>query len=222
MNHCDFCKKEFKRETTLDAHLCEGRRRFLDRNTVTTKLALYAFQQFYLSLKTSNELKTWEEFANSSFYIAFIKFARYMIETKCINSQEYIKFVIKHNYKIDQWITDFVYERFLVEWIKNEPIWDSIRRNIETLTEWAETTNNNLNEYFQKAPDVRIFSDISKAKVTSWLLFGSGAGVTWLDSLEPVQLQVIYKFIDPEIWNIKMNIEPDFESAKTMLVELGL
>lgn len=221
MNKCDFCKKEFKRESTLGAHTCEGRRRFLDRNTVTTKLALYAFQQFYETYHTGKE-KTWEEFADSNFYISFIKFARYMIETRCVNVNEYIKFVIKNKYKLDNWSNDAVYEIFLINWTRSEPIWDAVSRNIETLTEWSEETNNNLNEYFTKASDAKIISEIVKAKITGWILFGSDTGVNWLDTLLPEQLQSIYKWIDPEIWNRKMDANPEFESVKSMLNELHL
>ena len=115
-----------------------------------------------------------------------------------------------------------MYEIFLINWTRSEPIWDAVSRNIETLTEWSEETNNNLNEYFTKASDAKIISEIVKAKITGWILFGSDTGVNWLDTLLPEQLQSIYKWIDPEIWNRKMDANPEFESVKSMLNELHL
>ena len=53
------------REKTLAAHMCEPKRRWVQKDEKRVRHALYAFQRFYKLSAGSKKEKTYEEFAKS-------------------------------------------------------------------------------------------------------------------------------------------------------------
>ena len=47
LNKCTYCDKEFTRERTLQVHLCEPKRRHLQKNEKWVQNAFIVFQRFY-------------------------------------------------------------------------------------------------------------------------------------------------------------------------------
>ena len=75
---CGYCGKAFAKEKTLSVHVCEQKRRHLSKTEKHVQLALLTYQRFYeISQKTQSK-KTFEEFATSPYYNAFVKFGSFM------------------------------------------------------------------------------------------------------------------------------------------------
>jgi hypothetical protein len=201
---CEHCSKHFARESTLTSHLCEPKRRWQDRNTVSVQLALEVYRRFYQHCQPSHKLKTWEQFANSNYYSAFVRFSQYMLDVKCVNTGGFINYVIQKNIKLDQWASDRVYTDFLIHWTRNEDAWDAVKRSIETASDWANEANSHPAHYFLYANHSRIMADLDRGRVTAWFVLGTQSGQTWLTALKPEQLDLIYRWIDPEYWGKKL------------------
>ena len=59
---CEYCGASFTREKTLAVHMCEKKRRRLQKNEKRVQTGYYAFTRFYkLSAGTKTE-KTYEDF----------------------------------------------------------------------------------------------------------------------------------------------------------------
>ena len=53
---CEYCGVGFTREKTLAVHMCQPKRRFLQRGEKRVQLGLIAFNKFYYKIqKTNNE-----------------------------------------------------------------------------------------------------------------------------------------------------------------------
>ena len=54
---CKYCDKEFRKESTLAAHLCENKRRWQQEKETGVQLGLRAYLQFYETTQGSAKLK---------------------------------------------------------------------------------------------------------------------------------------------------------------------
>ena len=199
-NQCEFCQKNFIRSSTLASHVCEAKRRWQNRNTPLVVLALEAYQRFYRQCQPSQKTKQWDHFAQSSYYAAFVRFAQYMLDVRCVNTGAFMDHVIKNNIKLDQWASDGVYTAFLMRWTRTEDAWDAVRRSIDTATVWAQENHSNLAHYFLYASDYKIQSDLDRGRISAWFVFCSETGQQWLNNLGPEQTAIIWFWIDPEYW----------------------
>jgi hypothetical protein len=57
--------------------------------------------KFYELTQGSARLKTFENFATSPYYRAFVKFGRYCVDTRAINPTRFVEWLLKNNKKID-------------------------------------------------------------------------------------------------------------------------
>ena len=59
---CEYCKKQFARETSIEVHMCEPKRRRLDKNERGVELGFQAYIRFYETMQGSAKLKTYDDF----------------------------------------------------------------------------------------------------------------------------------------------------------------
>ena len=65
---CRYCEKEFRKESTLTAHLCEQKRRWQQEKETGVQLGLKAYLRFYEYSQGSSKLKSYEDFVKSPYY----------------------------------------------------------------------------------------------------------------------------------------------------------
>lgn len=222
-NKCQHCGRSFVRATTLLSHPCEPRRRHQQRDEVGVRLGFRSFQLFYELTGLSSKIKTYEEFSDSPYYLAFVKYGRYLEEIRAVAPEHFCRWLIKHNKKIDHWCHDGVYQEFLLDHLATEPIDSALERSISTMTEWAQQQTARFQDYFKYANDSRICFDIQRGRISPWIIYGSETGQSFLARLNQADLSSIWNYIDSEIWY--RNIERkrvDFEWAQTVLNQAGL
>ena len=49
---CEFCKKEFARETSIAVHMCEPKRRRLARDETGVRMGFQAYIKFYETMQS--------------------------------------------------------------------------------------------------------------------------------------------------------------------------
>jgi hypothetical protein len=125
---CTFCRKEFARENSLAVHVCEQKRRFQERDERGVQLGLQAYLNFYEITQGSARLKTFDDFAESSFYRAFVKFGRHCVAIRAINPARFTEWLIRQNKKIDHWCKDSIYTEYLLDYLRVENINDALAR----------------------------------------------------------------------------------------------
>ena len=219
---CEHCTRTFKRESSFLKHLCEPKRRWEERNSVAVQLALESYRRFYQQYQPSQKQKEWKQFAESSYYAAFVRFARYTIDVRCVNTSAFIDYVIKNNIKLDHWCNDSVYEQFLLYWSKIEDPWDAVKRSLITAADWAVEQQSHARDYFRYAAHSRIMMDIDRGRISAWLILCSDSGTDWLFKLTQEQVKWVYKWIDPAIWTSKLQDHPHTDQIRSVLKEIGV
>ena len=214
-NKCPYCGKEFTRERTLQVHMCEPKRRHLQKNEKWVQNAFIVFQRFYQIHQPGGKEKTYDDFCKSPYYNAFVKFGRYMMHIQPLYPEKYIDYVILSRIKLDHWARDTMYETYLVDTLKAEPVESALQRSIATMMDWATEQNAQWSDYFRLVNTNRAVAHIQQGKISPWLLLGCNAGKRMLKSFNDEQLQMIERFINPSFWPSKLKSYP----ADHMLVQ---
>ena len=198
---CQFCKRSFTKEKTLTAHVCEPKRRHQQRDEKHVQIAYIAYKRFYELTQGSSNFKTYEHFAQSQYYNAFVKFGNHIININVINPDYFIDYVIKANKKLDHWCKDAIYEEYLLPYIKTENVRDALERSIITMENWAIDNNAQFNHFFKFVSFNKAVSLIRNGKISPWTIYNCKTGMEMLEKMTNEQLGLINDFIDPIYWS---------------------
>lgn len=218
---CEFCKSKFVRESTLMTHICESKRRWLQKDLQGNRVGFQVFIQFYLKNSTSKKQKTYEEFIKSMYYTAFTKFGNYCVSINAINIPRFADWLIKNQIRIDTWCTDSVYTKYLIEHLRAEDPLDAIHRSVETTIKMASDEGIQPKDALRYCNGNRICQYIANGKLSPWILYQSKSGVDFLDTLNETQVKMIIDYINPELWKIKFNREPENVKQVKEILNVG-
>ena len=126
--NCIHCGKSFMKEKTLVAHMCEQKRRILQRDEKRVQAGFMAYDRFYQLTQNQGKPKSYEDFCSSSYYNAFVKFGSFINNVDPLYPDKFVDYIIKSGTKLDNWCSDKIYETYLKEIIKVEPVESAIQR----------------------------------------------------------------------------------------------
>jgi hypothetical protein len=219
---CQYCDRSFVKENTLVVHVCEPKRRHQEQKEVGVQLGLRAYLRFYEISQGSAKSKTFNDFASSSFYRAFVKFGRHIQAIRAVNPPRFIDWVVRQNKKIDNWCKDSVYTEYLSEYLRIENVTDALTRAIEEAQLWQEKTQNPLADYLRYGNDNALCYAVSTGRVSAWVLYNCDSGNEFLARINPEQVAMIWPCIDADFWSKKFKDYPaDVEHVREILKHSG-
>jgi hypothetical protein len=219
---CRYCEKSFQRESSLAVHLCEPKRRYQERDEVGATLGLQAYLRFYEITQGSARLKTFDDFARSPYYRAFIKFGRHCVAIRAVNTPRFIDWLIRQNRKIDHWCRDSVYGEYLAQYLRDEQPTDALTRALEHSLSWAEETGSPDRDYLRYANTNAVCYAVTTGRVSAWVLYNCDSGTEFLSNLDEEQLAMTWPYIDADFWQKKFRDYPaDTEYIRDMLTRAG-
>ena len=209
------------REWTLLSHMCETKHRWLDKDKVGNRLGFQSFVQFYKKHSSAKNTKTYDEFIRSPYYSAFVKFGSYCADTNVVNVSRFVDWLLVEQISIDNWTSDKVYTKFLIEYLRKEDPFDAIHRSVETAIKLAETENIQPQDILRYGNINKICYQVTLGKISPWMLYQSNSGIQFLDTLNPDRAKLIIDYIDPEQWALKFKREPDLVRQIKEVLTLG-
>lgn len=223
---CQYCNKSYTKESTLISHLCEPKRRYNQRNEQGVQIGFNSYLRFYEKTQGSAKLKTYDDFCNSPFYIAFVRYGRYIVDIRAVNTKNFTDWLLLHNHKLDNWTKEKLYTAWLNEYIKKEPVQDAIERALKEMQLYADENPEQLpvfKDYFRLCNSNRICFHITTGRISPWIIFNCTSGIQWLDQVEQAHLDIILPWIDPTFWDKKFkDYIADTEWCKMILEKAGL
>lgn len=206
---CDFCGRNFLRESTIAKHICEYKQRWLNKDLQGNRIGFQAWLQFYKKNSASKKKRTYEEFIKSAYYVAFVKFGTYCSDANVLNVSRFVDWLLKNQIRIDSWNTDTNYTKFLIEYLREEDPLDAIARSIETTQKLAEGEKILTKDVLRYSNRNKICYAITTGKISPWMLYQSDSGTKMLDELDGTQVKMVIDYINPEQWAIKFKRNPD-------------
>lgn len=221
--NCVHCGKAFMKEKTLVAHMCEQKRRALQKDEKRVQAGFMAFNRFFQLTQNAKKPKTYDEFCKTAYYNAFVKFGSFLNNVNPLYPDKFVDFVIKSGVKLDHWCRDELYEQYLYEMLKVEPVEAAVQRSISTMMEWADGHNANFAHYFLYANLNRAVHDIKNGKISCWLILNCKSGKEMLNKFSDEQLEMIAPAFDLQFWLKKFKSNPsDVALVKEICKETGI
>lgn len=219
---CRYCKKDFVKETSLEVHMCEPKRRHREKDERGVQLGLGAYLRFYEITQGSAKLKTFDDFVESPYYRAFVKFGRYCVDVKAVNPTRFTEWLLKHNKKIDHWCRDTMYTEYLTEYLRVENVNDALARAMEFGIDWAEKSGHPAEDCLRYGNTNAMVYAVTTGRISPWVIYCSESGQKFLSELDSSQIAMIWAIIDSEHWGNKFRDYPaDYEYAKEILTKAG-
>jgi hypothetical protein len=203
--------------------MCERKRRALQKDEKRVQAGYLAFNRFWQLTQNAKKNKTYDEFADSSYYNAFVKFGSYLNNVNPLYPDKYIDYIIKSGAKLDHWCKDSLYEKYLYETLKTEPVESAVQRSLQTMMEWADDHEANFAHYFSYVSLNKSVYDILNGKVSLWVILNSSSGQKMIKNMSDEQLNIIAPAFDLPFWLRKFKEVPaDVALVKEICREVGI
>ena len=220
---CVHCGRSFMKEKTCLAHVCERKRRAMQENEKRVQAGFLTFNRFYTLTQGSKKPKTYDEFCNSTYYNAFVKFGSFVNNVNPLYPEKFIDHVIKSGVKLDHWCRDELYYSYLSEMLKVEPVESAVQRSLSTMMEWADTHGAQFQQYFNYVSLNKAVHDIVNGLISCWVILNSQAGKEMISKMTDDQLDMISVNFDIKFWLKKFNQNPaDVSLVKEILDEVKI
>ena len=223
---CKYCGKAFSKESTLTAHACEPKRRHQQQTETGVQLGLRAYLRFYETTQGSSKSKTYDDFASSPYYNAFVKFGRHLVGIRAVSPSHFIDWLLKNNKKLDYWCKDAFYDEWLREYLRRENYQDALERGVKEMQSYADDhpeLKNGFTDYFRYGNSNRICYHISTGRISPWVVFSCGSGTDFLASLSEEQMGIVMPWLDPDHWQRRFaDYASDQRACKEILAAAGL
>jgi len=220
---CEYCKSKFTKEKTLMIHICEQKRRHLAKNEKHVVIGYDAFNRFYEFVQKIREPKSYDEFAKSAYYNAFVKFGSFVSNINPLYPHKFLDWTVRSGVKLDHWCKQELYEKYVLHLIHTESVETALERSIQHMKLWAENNNSSWNHYFKYVSTNRATFDIQDGKISPWLILNCDTGKGMLANFRDDQLNSISNIIDPNIWKKKFKQQrADLEFVRNVVKESTL
>ena len=223
---CEFCKREFSDELRLINHVCEKKRRWFQKDQPQGRIAFIAWSRFY---ELNNQVagkkhkKTYKEFIDSKYYLAFSKFARHLLDTAAPEPARFIDYVLKNNLPIDKWTHDVVYEEYIKDLIRNESPEQALERGIVLMREWAQQHDLAWYDFFREVNVNQMTRWVTTGRISPWVLYNASSAESALKRCTPEQISMIAGIAPAPQWSLKFNRDKESTAfIKDTLKKAGL
>jgi hypothetical protein len=206
---CQYCKKSFKKEKTLSIHLCEPKRRHINKDAKYVRLGYLAYNRFYKLTQGSKKDKTYDSFSSSNYYTAFTKFGRYILDINAIDPEKFIDFVINNSVHLDKWCSDAIYETYIRELNKKETAERAIERGILLMQQWGREHDRPFNVFFREVSKPRLIHWIKSGRISPWIIFNCYSCSAAMANFNEHELNLINENLEPTFWTHKFSKQPD-------------
>jgi hypothetical protein len=211
------------KEKTLVAHMCERKRRALQEKEKRVQAGFMAFNRFWTLAQGNKKSKTYAEFCDTSYYNAFVKFGSFINNVNPLYPDKFIDYVIKSGIKLDHWCRDELYETYLYDMIKVEPVESATQRSLQTMMEWGDEHRANFAHYFNYVSLNKAVHDIRNGHISPWVVLNCRTGQDMINKMNDEQLDLISPAFDLAYWLKRFREVPaDVILVKEICQEVGI
>lgn len=206
-HECSFCNKLFTRPSSLNVHICEPKRRWMNKDDKHVRIAFASWLHWckktglYMNKKAA---LTYDDFMKSSSYITFVKFGLFVEEYHLVNYLTYLDFMIKNNYKAQDWCKDSVYEYFVKMNIRQESVEDAIQRTVTFIEKWSADNGETWNDFFHQISSQQALDWLRAGRISPWIFFTSEKAQELMGHMTDEQILLLDRYLDIKWWSQAM------------------
>lgn len=219
---CDFCDKQFVRETNYLKHRCKMMKRYEIFETAVGHLAYLTYNQWR---KISNlPPSPADVFIKSKYFESFKKFAKFCRSQSIPDKIGYIELMVEKKLFPFQWCDSDVYDFYLETFDKKYTIDQKIDISLQTFKEISAALDIEIKDIFENLTATDILKLITSRRLTPWLLLPSSKFMEFMTYRTTKEERFLFNvFIDVKKWKKYFAEHPDKVAyIKKILKELNL
>lgn len=194
----------------------------MQKDEAGVRLGFQAYIKFYETMQGSARNKTHDDFCESAYYKAFVKFGRYCVNTNVINPAQFMNWLLKNNKKIDRWCSDQIYTEYLIQHLLVEAVDDAVARAVEYSMTWEESTGHPAKDVLRYGNANALCYAVTTGKISPWVIYNCESGTEFLANLSTEQVAIVWPYINSDAWHKKFtNYMADQEFVKDILKKAG-
>lgn len=186
---CEYCKRDFVRETMFMNHKCPEHERIEELKTPRGQAAYSYYSIWMKALKRS--VPNIETFSNSRQYNYFTKFHDWVIKAAVPNISTYIQLMVEADVKPVMWCRTTTYELYLAAYDKMVTPEIQFLESMDRLKHIAETNNVKPSEVYNFLGPIELAKLIRKRKLSPWFLCTSHRFIRWAMALPEFERELI-------------------------------
>ena len=199
------------------------KRRALQKDEKRVQLGYLTFNRFYKLCQKAKENKTYDQFCESPYYNAFVRFGSFINNVRPLYPEKYIDYVVTSGVKLDHWCREELYEKYALELILREDVTTALERSVKNMMDWGDDKGARWQDYFNYASLNRVTQDIRDGKVSPWLILNCKSGRSMMTKMNDEQLEIVSRVMNPNHWAIRFKRHvADVEIVKEIVKESGL
>lgn len=186
-------------------------------------MGFIVFKKYYDVNVRNARARTFEDFMESSYYLSFTKFAKYLLDINAINPEAFVEFLIRAQVPLKNWEKPFVYEQFIRELNKREPADAAFERNVLLMQQWSMDTGEDWFNFFKMVSPGLATKWIQGGRLSPWVLYAASTSSQLFERLSEEQMKLIENAVEPRFWSRKFEEQAeDFKFIKDLLTEVGV
>lgn len=219
---CTFCEREFVRKTWFEKHLCEKKKRFLDRNNITVIKAhrLFNHWQRRTGLLRRSNVKTMEEFCKSPFYGAFVRLSEFTASEYVVSGFKYIDWLVDNDVPEKQWCNPRDLDDYRAYLRDSEEPETQAETSCKNIRVWCADNGVTMPEFFRSITPGQALNMVRENKLSPWVMMGYQPCIDELVSrFGDEMLFTLNEHINVPYWLDKVDTEADNVAKVRELVD---
>jgi len=171
---CTFCDKDFTRKSWYERHMCEKKRRFIDKNDIVTIRAhrLFNHWQKREGLLRRGKEKSMEDFLKSPYYKLFIKLTEFTERVYVVSHFKYLDWLIDKKIPEKNWFDEHGMQEYQ-DWIRySEDPEDQAKVSCTNIRNWCEDRGMPVDDFFKNITPGQALNMVRANELSPWVLFG--------------------------------------------------
>ena len=207
MYKCSFCQRPFKRKTWYDKHMCDKKKRFLDRNNITVIRAhrLFNHWQRQAKLLRRGQEKSLEEFCKSPFYNAFLRLSEFTASEYVVSGFKYIDWLVANKIPEKKWCNPRDLDDYREYVRTTEEPEEQAETSCKNIRVWCADNGVTMPEFFRTITPGQALNMVRENKLSPWVMIG----------YQPCIDQLVSRFGEEMLFTLNEHINVPYWLEKT-------
>jgi hypothetical protein len=219
---CEYCEREFKRESAFLKHNCKEKERTLFLDSFDGKRA-YLFYELWMRAY-NRSVPSRDVFLTSQFFSAFSKFASYVKRVNLYAPEQYIKLMREHDISPNLWLNSELYDIYHT-WLDHRysPI-DQVNTSVDTIFKLMEIFNSqDAATAIRKIQPRELIELLRNRKISVYLLLCSKVFKEQIGNMDEEEQRELGELLNVDYVSKKFDNEPELlANIKSIVNELGI
>lgn len=171
---CTFCDREFVRKTWYEKHMCDKKKRFLDRNNIAVIRAhrLFNHWQRRCRLLRRGAEKSMDEFLRSPFYKAFVRLSEFTSSEYVVSGFKYIDWLVDNKIPEARWCNPRDLDEYREYVRESEEPEEQAEITCKNIRVWCADNGIDMPEFFATVTPSQAMNMVRENKLSPWVLLG--------------------------------------------------